>query len=108
MEPTTGDQELRVYTYAEIEQRKSEAFNEGYRLGRGEGQAITIGNWINGIIKSKTMWASASGMVLWISAELLPVVEQSLDGVIDPHTLGVVSAVFAALRLVTNKALPQK
>lgn len=93
---------------AEIARHRKAAFDEGYRLGIGEGRTLTVADWVRGIIKSWTMWVGTAGVAMGLSAEVWPVAADVLKDYVDPRTLAVVSAVFMALRAKTDRALPAK
>lgn len=106
MEPLTEAQ--REAVRQEILKHRKAAYDEGRAIGRGEGEAITVGNWVRGILKSWTMWVGAGGVVAGLSAEVWPVAAEVLKDYIDPRTLAIASAIFMALRVKTKEALPAK
>lgn len=100
--------EQRAIIVREIARHRKEAEAIGYAKGRGDGQAITVADWIRGIAKSWTMWVGTAGVAAGLTAEVWPVAADLLKDYVDPRTLALVSAVFMALRVKTKDSLGAK
>lgn len=100
--------EQRAVIIREIARHRKEAEAIGYAKGRGDGQAISVADWVRGILKSWTMWAGAAGVMAGLSAEIWPVAADILKDYVDPRTLALASAIFMALRVKTKESLGAK
>lgn len=98
----------REVIVAECASHYKHGYDAGYDKGRGDGQAISVADWVRGILKSWTMWVGSAGVMAGLSAEVWPAAADILKDYIDPRTLALASAIFMMLRVKTKDALGAK
>jgi hypothetical protein len=92
--------EQRQIIIREIARHRKEAEAIGYAKGRGDGQAISVADWIRAARKSWVVGGGAAAIAVGITAmlDIWPVVAEQLAGKVDPLWLAIGGVVAIALR----------